>query len=491
MKKIINAILLSMLSVVGAFAGDYGKYYSDLPLKLSAPVAPSIPDYEVNIRDFGGVSDGVTLNTDAFACAISHLEEKGGGKLTIPSGLWLTGPITLGNNINLHAELGAFVLFTDDLAAYPLVESSFEGLMVKRCQAPITAVGKHDVAITGQGIFNGNGQAWRAVKRSKTTEPQWKKLVAGGGVVGNKGNTWYPNQYIAFGNQNPADRDPKLAADPQFMAAVDHDFSRPNMVVIRDCDNVLLQGVTFENSPAWNVHPLLVRNLIVDGVNIRNPWYAQNGDGIDVESCSDVLIINTTFDVGDDAICLKSGKDKPGRDRGIPTERVLVDGCTVYHGHGGFVIGSEMSGGVKDVVCNNCVFDGTDAGLRFKSGRDRGGVVENIFVDGIYMYNIAGNAIIFNMYYGNGRAIDANGNPIPDGSDAKPVANEGTPQFRDFVINNVFCNGAVSAGEIKGLPEMPIKNVRMNNVVIRADRPLTQEYYENVDLSGFRYIPAK
>lgn len=492
MKKVLSAVLIAAAAIsahaAGYQAADYSGYYENLPIELTPVKAPAIPDYTVSIADFGGVADGVTLNTEAFARAMAHLKEVGGGTLVIPEGFWYTGPINFVDNVNLHAERGAFVLFSENLADFPLVASSFEGLMVERCMAPLNAVNCKNIAITGEGIFNGNGQNWRAVKRSKTTDNQWNKLVASGGVVGNKGNTWYPNENIAYGNMHPSEIDAEHISDPARLEAIRHDFSRPNMVVLRNCENVLLQGVTFENSPAWNVHPLLCKNLIVDGVNIRNPWFAQNGDGLDVESCTDVLLVNTTFDVGDDAICLKSGKDKAGRDRGVPTSRMLVDGCTVYHGHGGFVIGSEMSGGVKDVVCRNCVFDGTDVGLRFKSGRGRGGVVENIFVNGINMYNIEGDALIFDLYYGGRAPLDAEGNVIPEGSGKTPAVNEGTPQFRNISMENVICRGAKQAAKFNGIPEMPVLNVTIKNSTFKAQTGFTLNYVDGLTLDNVKIV---
>ncbi len=497
MKKFLAASAAMMLALslgakghVCSHQADYSSYYKNSPIELTPVSAPVIPDYSVSLKDFGGVDDGVTSNTEAFAKAIAHLAQKGGGHLIVPAGMWLTGPITLEDNIDLHAEQGAFVLFSANLNDYPLVDSSFEGLMVKRCQAPISAVGKKNIAITGEGIFNGNGQNWRALKRSKTTDGQWKKVTESGGVVGNNGNTWYPNERIAYGNMNPDKITAEYIADPDSLNAILHDFSRPNMVVLRDCENVLLKGVTFENSPAWNVHPLLCRNMIIDGINIRNPWYAQNGDGLDLESCTDVLLVNSTLDVGDDAICLKSGKDKPGRDRGVPTSRVLVDGCVVYHGHGGFVVGSEMTGGVKDVVCRNCSFDGTDVGLRFKSGRGRGGVVENIYIDGINMYNIGGNALVFNMYYGGKAPLDEKGNVILKDSEPAPVADEGTPLFRNITMSHVYCNGADKAAEFRGLPEMYIKDITLTDCAFATDRGFYLNYVDGLKLNNVKIIPA-
>jgi len=204
---------------------------------------------------------------------------------------------------------------------------------------------------------------------------------------------------------------------------------RPPLVLLTECRNVVLDGPTFRNSPNWNVNLNLCENVSLHNLNIYNPAYAQNGDGIDLGSCRNVIVDGCTVDVGDDAICLKSGRDEEGRRRGRPTENVTVRNCTVLHGHGGVVIGSEMSGGVRNVAVTNCVFRDTDTGLRFKTTRGRGGVVENIEISNIAMSNIAGEAITFDMFY-------AVKDPRPE-----PVS-ERTPVFRQFLIRNVTCDGA-------------------------------------------------
>ncbi|MGI8634309.1 MAG: glycoside hydrolase family 28 protein, partial [Segetibacter sp.] len=218
------------------------------------------------------------------------------------------------------------------------------------------------------------GDAWRMVKKEKLTETQWNKIVASGGVLSSDKKTWYPSAKSLKGSTMES---PGVISSAKTSKDYEEikDFLRPNLVVITGCDKVLLEGVTFQNSPAWNLHPLMTTNLIVRNVYAKNPWYAQNGDGIDVESCSNVLIEGSTFDVGDDGICIKSGRDEAGRKRAMPTQNVIVRNCTVYHAHGGFVIGSEMSGGAKNIFVSNCSFIGTDIGLRFKTTRGRGGIV--------------------------------------------------------------------------------------------------------------------
>ncbi len=467
-----KTLLAVAVMALGSFraAADYAEYYENLPVPLQQVKDVKFPDYKVDLRDFGAVSDGVTLNTGAFAKAMAHLASQGGGVLCVPEGIWYTWSIQFASNIKLHLERGALILFSDKLEDYPALKSDWEGLSTYRAMSPLSARGKTNVGITGEGTINGNGQSWRPVKKMKMTDAQWKKLCLSG-CVNEKGDMWFPNEKVKYVHEHQ-DVMEKVHQGDAAAVELAHDFLRPVLLSFIGCRNVLLQGVTFENSPAWNVHPLLCENLIVDNVNIRNPWYAQNGDGIDIESCTNVLLVNSSFDVGDDAICLKSGKDKDGRERGIPSSNVLIEGCTVYHGHGGFVIGSEMSGGCKDIVARNCVFIGTDVGLRFKSTRGRGGVVENIYVDNIKMTDIPGEALIFDMYYG-----------IKPGAPVPPVTEE-TPSFRNIFIKDVTCRSAGRAALFNGLPEMPMKNVVIEDSRFRADKGFTLNYVDGLILKN-------
>ena len=299
------------------------------------------------------------------------------------------------SNINLHLEKGAIILFSPDADLYPLVETVFEGLDTKRCQSPVSGRNLTNVAITGDGAIDGNGHYWRPLKREKVTESEWKKTIAMGGVY-KRPTYWFPHPKTLHGDTISDMNVPRhLKTDEEWESV--RNFLRPVMVSLIECKNVYLQGVIFQNSPAWNLHPLMCENVIIEDVSVRNPGYAQNGDGLDLESCKNAIIINSTFDVGDDGICLKSGKDEDGRRRGRPCENVIVDNCTVFKGHGGFVVGSEMSGGVKNVLVSNCMFLGTDVGLRFKSRRGRGGVVENIYVRDVSMMDIPTEPLLFNL----------------------------------------------------------------------------------------------
>ena len=425
---------------------------------------PAIPATTVNLAEAGGVGDGVTLNTGAINVAIGLLAQKGGGELVIPPGLWLTGPIRLASHINLHLERGALLKFSRDFKDYPLTVINLKGEQEVDSLSPISGVDLEDVAITGEGIIDGGGDAWRPLKKDKVGTGEWKKLVESGGVLDAKGGTWWPSQAAMDGEklveQLHQQGSLKLA---DYEPA--HAFLRPKMLRLIHCRRVLLQDFTIENPPNWTMNPVLCDHVYILNVTVRNLPSAQNSDALDLESCRHAIIRGCTFDVGDDGICLKSGKDAAGRRIGVPTEDVLVENCVVYHAHGGFTIGSEMSGGVRDVRVNNCLFLGTEVGLRFKSTRGRGGVVEDIDIHNVRMVDIIGDAINFNLYYGGKSALEETDGDV---SVAKPPVTEETPQFRNIHIENVTCRGAQKAIVLQGLPEMPLHNIDLKNVFISA-----------------------
>ncbi|MNX71541.1 Polygalacturonase [compost metagenome] len=459
--------------------------YENIEFKMAKIQEPQIPNNTVNIKDFGAINGGYVLNTKAFADAIDAVSKKGGGKVIIPPGIWLTGPIILKSNIELHAETGALIKFSTDKSLYPIIQTSFEGLSTWRCISPIYGKNLENIAFTGNGVWDGSGEVWRQVKKSKLTESQWKKVIASGGVLNDKKESWYPSETFMKASVG-ADQNVRLDLKTKEEFEAIHDFLRPVMVSIQNSKRVLFDGPVFQNSPAWNIHPLMVEDLIVRNVTVRNPWYSQNGDGLDVESCKNVLVENSSFDVGDDAICIKSGKDKDGRERGVPCENIIVKNNIVYHGHGGVTVGSEMSGGVKNLHVSNCTFMGTDVGLRFKSNRGRGGIVENIFISDIFMTDIPSQAISFNLYYG-GKSIEET---LAEG-DTKiktkilPV-NEETPQFKNISIKNITIKGAQQAVFLQGLPEMNLQNIELSNLIITADKG-----FSIIDANGIKITNAK
>ena len=439
------------------------------------------------ITKFGARNDGLYLNTISINNAIDECSEKGGGVVVIPPGLWLTGPLVLKSNVNLHLQKNALLQFTDDLTQYKLVAGNWEGLPQMRNQSPVSATNAENIAITGYGIIDGNGDAWRMVKKDKLTASQWKSLLASGGVLNEDKKIWYPSEKSLAGSKlkNPG----VISADktPEFYETV-KDFLRPNLLVLTRCKKILLEGVTFQNSPAWCLHPLMSENLTVRNITVKNPWYAQNGDGIDIESCKNVLIENSVFDVGDDGICIKSGRDAEGRKRAMPTQDVVIRNCTVYAAHGGFVIGSEMSGGAKNIYVEDCTFIGTDIGLRFKTTRGRGGIVENIFIKNIAMKDIIGEAILFDMYYAAQDPVPLAGEKRePPRIEELPVTEE-TPQFRNINIRNVICNGAARAIFIRGLPEMNVKNIVLEDMVLQAEEGLDMTEGSHITIKNVKLI---
>ncbi|MGR3811982.1 glycosyl hydrolase family 28 protein [Jiulongibacter sp. NS-SX5] len=437
-----------------------------------------------DIRKYGAVSGGKSLAHTAINQAIDMASSTGGGVVLVPTGFWLSGPIKMKSNVNLHLEDGAFIQFSDNREDYPVVLTTWEGQPAYRCHAPIWGVDLVNIAITGKGIMDGAGQVWKQVKKSKLTDSQWSRLVKSGGVVDEAGTAWYPSEISKYGNENREWTNNIVEGKTKEDYEAIRDFLRPNMVSLTNCRNVLLEDVTFLNSPAWTLHPLLCKHITIRNVNVKNPWFGQNNDAIDVESCTYGILDGCTFDTGDDAITIKSGRDKPGRDRGVATSHFIVKNTTVFHGHGGFVIGSEMSGGVHHLYVNNCNFLGTDIGLRFKTTRGRGGVVKDIYISDINMNNIPGEAIRFNMYYAYKDPVPVEGEEegLPS-MQAEPFG-EGTPVFKDFVMERIYCKGANTAIMMRGIPESQVENISISDAVIHSDHGIALTEAKDIHLKN-------
>jgi len=430
MMKKLWLILCLLSPMIGASAEGYEKYYEGLPTNVKAVEAVVIPDNTVNITECGGVGDGVTLCTEAFSKGISKLTKLGGGRLVVPQGVWLTGPIMLKDNIELHLEKNAIVYFSPDKRLY--VNEKGTSSRVQPC---IRASKRTNIAITGEGVIDGNGDQWRPVKRSKVSDVEWKTYQQMGGQVTEKGDLWYPWQM--------KNGYPDIADSPK-----EQEGMRNDLIRLTDCKNVLVEGVTIQNSPRFHLHPCYCENVIIDGVTVRSEWNVQNGDGIDLSDCHQALIVNATVNVGDDGICMKSGH---------PQKAPRIDGCqdiliaqnTVYHAHGGFVIGSEDASGMRRIVVKDNRFLGTDIGLRFKSGLGRGGKTEQIFISDIMMSDIADEAISFQCDYVDRHAGSAETTPTYTEEQRKWA-----PDFQDIRIKNVVCRGCetgIAAQGIAGL----------------------------------------
>lgn len=457
MYRILKNTGLSMLCLMTA-GSSFAQYsWNNLPKAAE----PQFKADTFSIVDYGATADGITLNTKSINGAIADCSRKGGGVVLIPAGLWMTGPVEMRSNVNLHLVRAATLVFTKDKTQYPLVEGVYEGKRAARNQSPISGTGLENIAITGRGVIDGNGDVWRAVGKSQLTENEWKKKIASGGVLKDDGKEWYPSEQ--FKKAKLENSSMLLVPGKELPDFEDmKDFLRPNLVVFTQCKRVLLEGVTFQNSPAWCLHPLMCEDLVLRNLMVKNPSYAQNGDGVDIESCRNFLVEGCTFDVGDDAICIKSGKDEEGRKRGMPAENGVIRNNIVYKAHGGFVIGSEMSGGAKNIFVYDCSFMGTEKGLRFKSTRGRGGVVEKIYARNIFMKDIEQEAVFFDMFYFVKFATDGERNE-------EPVVNEGTPVFRDMYFEKIVCNGARKGIFIRGLPEMAVQNIHLFDCVFNTE----------------------
>ena len=438
----------------------------------------------VIIEKFGAIANGDFLNTHAINGAIEFMHKKGGGVVVVPKGQWVTGPIVLKSNVNLHLDKGALIVFSADFSLYPLVVSSFEGVEAARCKSPISAENQTNIAITGEGIINGNGIYWRPLKKEKLSDAEWKRhLQVYGGALTDDKKTWYPSKAAADASKS---KDIGKLVNGKTLQDFENikDFLRPNMLRISGCNKVLVEGVTFENSPAWTTHFLMSKDITIKGMKVKNPWWGTNTDAIDLESCSNAILEDCVFDTGDDGITIKSGRDEDGRKRGMPTQNIIVKNCTVYHAHGGFVIGSEMSGGAKNIYISNCTFIGTDIGLRFKTVRGRGGMVENIYASNINMKDIVGEAILFDMYYAAVDPIKTNNEEGAKIVVEKFPVTEATPQFQHFYFDNIICNGASKALFVRGLPEMHIKDININGLHIKSRQGVQIEEATGVRLKN-------
>ena len=399
-----------------------------------------------SVVTYGAKNDSSKIATKAISAAIAAASKKGGGTVYFPAGKYLTGPIHLKSNITLFIDAGAELHFSDRFDDYlPMVESRYEGVDVTSFSPLIYAYKAENITITGRGLINGHGKKWwDFVEGYKQDQPRSK---------------W---QYM-FDSLN---KNILLPDDPRQMK---RGFLRPPFIQPMYCKNVRIEGITIINSPFWTVNPEFCENVVVDGVTINNPP-SPNTDGINPESCKYVRISNCHISVGDDCITIKSGKDIPGRTKAMPAENYTITNCTMLRGHGGVVIGSEMSGGVKKITISNCVFDGTDRGIRIKTARGRGGVVEEIRVDNIIMKNIREQAIVLDMQYAK--------------TDPAPVS-ERTPQFRNIHFSNITAqtNEAIF---INGLEEMPVEDISFNDMQFDAKSGAVIKEANNISFHNVR-----
>ncbi len=480
MKKIFFSALLLGAALSLSAQSKYDHYYTNLPIEIERVQEVKFPATSVNIAQYGAVPDGKTECTEAFNKAIKELSKQGGGHVIVPRGVWKTGPIQLRSNIDLHLSKGATILFSENRELYVQKDDSLRDGS-KKCNAFIRASKCENVGVTGKGVIDGQGFIWRPIKEKKVVrdgglKDVWEEALALGGTLKQDDKTyriWYPF------NLNPELGIPNIAATPEAQSNM-----RPTLVNIIDSKNVIIEGVTIRNSPKLHLVPTRIHNLIIENVTIDCPWWAQNGDAIDPGNVQVALIAGCNINCGDDGLCMKGGAGQKGVDAG-PQRDFLICNDTVYRAHGGFVIGSEFSGGMQRIIVKDCVFDGTDIGCRFKSAPGRGGWCEDIYCINIIMKNIRESAFFFESGYAD-RA--AGGRGATDNDDKTKFY----PHWSNFTFRNITCVNPHTAVDITGLKGLPVHNLTFDGVSFYGVREgIKMDYAEDITFQNCTLTPAK
>ncbi|MEM1526764.1 MAG: glycoside hydrolase family 28 protein [Ignisphaera sp.] len=432
---------------------------------------------KISVIDYGADPRRGEDSSKAFNIALEEASEKK-ALVYIPPGKYvLSSPIILRNNAVILIEKDAVIEFIANYDNYPVVDTRREG--IHQCQVSPLIFGKDvkNIAIIGEGTVDGHGERWWYLKKSRVPDDVWRKILESGeGYIDEQTRTWWPTKRAFEGNKIYKELTSKGLKPTNDVCEQFREFFRPQLLQLYNAENVHVYGVTFRNSPMWNIHILYSKHITVENVNILAPDYSPNTDGIAVDSSSDVYIRGCLIDVGDDCIVLKSGKNEEGRRIGIPTTNVFVSNCLMRRGHGGFVIGSEMSGCVRNVSIENSVFEGTERGIRIKTTRGRGGIVENVIARNITMKDIIYEAIVIDMFY----------EPVPP----EPVS-ERTPIIRNIHIQNITCYSAGQAIKLAGLPEMPISDVVIENTRINAVKGVSISNTVNLKLLKVRVASSE
>jgi hypothetical protein len=417
--------------------------WKTVPGILERIVPPEFPQREFAITDFDAQAGGDSDCTAAFRAAIAACHKAGGGRVTVPAGEYRTGPIHLQSNVELHLEVGAEIVFSDRFEDYlPPVLVRVGGIELYNYSPLVYARDCTNIAVTGKGKLNGNARAWW----------DWAKRETSRRVE--MGETGVPVEQRVFGT-------PESAIRPSFLSFV-------------NCTNVLLEDFTIGSGPNWTIHPIYCQNVTIRGVQVKTD--GPNNDGVDPDSCRDVLIENCTFDTGDDCVVLKSGYNQDGWRVGRPTENVIMRNCTGKRGHGGLVIGSEMSGDVRNVFLEDCTFEGTDRAIRIKSRADRGGVVENVFARNLTVSNMQSEFIILNMDYGADRSELKESHP---------------PVFRRMFFEKIAGAGAPTAILIQGMEDSPIQDLGFQNLSITSTAGVVANCIRGVVFQDVSIQPAR
>ncbi|GAE84938.1 polygalacturonase [Bacteroides reticulotermitis JCM 10512] len=404
--------------------------YEKNPFNMPQLYYPVFPENSVNIRDKGAMENKpITVLVNQL---ISVISKKGGGKLIIPKGKWVSGRIVLKSNVNLYLEAGSEIEFSDNPTDYlPSVFTTHEGIEIMGAGAFIYACGENNIAITGKGHIYGPAM-----------DTPMRKISNSVALIEN--------------------RFPKKIGERIFDGMEGRHFFAPKVISPINCNNVLIEGITIERCLFWNINPTYCENVIIRGVTVNSKGIP-SGDGIDITCCKNVLVEYCTMNCGDDCYALKGGRNGDGMRVGRPTENVIIRHCLAMDGHGGITTGSETAGGIRNVYSNGCMFDGTQIGIRFKTRRPRSGVTEKLYYENFKMTNVR-DAFTWDLL-GSKQFMGELADRLP----LRPIT-ELTPEVKDIHIKDFVIESAKRLIMANGIPELPF-----NHVVIESGTINTKE----------------
>jgi polygalacturonase len=421
----------------------------EIPFDMPAIPNINFPDRICTLTDYAAIGDGKFLNTENFQSAITDCAKQGGGTVIVPPGIWLTGPIRLESNINLHLEEGARILFSDTFSDYlPPVLTRFEGMELYNYAPFISAKDCSNIAITGKGELDGQGDAWLTwndIMQNSNSDVSLKKVAT--------------NKLYEMSIRNiPVEKR---------VFGTEKDAIQPAFIEFLNCRDILVEEIEILNSPGWTLHPIYSENIIIRNIYINTS--KRNTDGVVIDSSRNVIVENSSLNTGDDSVVIKSGKDHDGWRINKPSENIIIHDIVIEDGNSGIAIGSEMSGDVRNVFIYNVDIQVADFGIRFKSMRGRGGVVENVWIDNVFMRRMNFGAIELDTKYGT---------PIVGYDESK------LPVFRNIEIKNVECRRTKDAIRLSGLSESPLRNITLENISILSSRGVTIENIEEKHLKN-------
>lgn len=417
------------------------------------PSVPKFPKLSVSIKDFGAIEGAKVMCSDAIREAIKHVSESGGGRVVFPKGHWLTGPIHFRDNVELHLERGCVVEFSEKFDDYlPVVESVLAGTKCYSCSHLIYGNRCKNIALTGEGVLDGHGRVWDWMK---THQPGMEDLMIKGAMCAPMSERVYDKEEMGV---------------------------RPRFLQLQHCEGVLIEGVTFTNSPTWTVHPVFCKNVTVRNVTIKNDIDAPNSDGINFESCKCCVMHDCYVDTGDDAICIKAGRGRDAWSWNAPCEDIEVWGITGLSGMGSVTVGSETSAGINNIYIHDCTFGNRAIGINLKTMKGRGGYIKNIDFENLHFETVRRIAVKLTFRY-DGEPLDDQSAPITD-----------VPDLEGISVENITCPRSNYGIVIQGLPGYPLREIFLKNIDITANKAaiftdVKGLYMDNVNVHPTDDIP--